>query len=340
MFFRSLVIAVCLYALSFPLRAENWPHFRGPVLPFILLNGSSLSLADENDARLEKRIAELEAENVALRKIIANIQNAVKSVPDSAGPNSADTTQLRIIVLPGDWGESELADIQKVCESAAAMLMTHLPDDDFAPIMVQHDNSGPITLYRRGQGNEYIVKLDTSDRAWAQLAFQFAHEFCHVICNYRDVTNQQLWFEETLCECASLYALKQMAIEWKTNAPYSNWKSYASSLGDYADDRISAHAGSDDSVAQFYQANQTELYKTGTNRDLNTYLALRLLPLFEATPTAWQALRYLNLGPAKENVSFKAYLKGWHDRAPKKHRAFIRQIATEFDLKLTGGNAR
>jgi len=309
-------------------------------LSFILLNGNGLSRADENDARLEKRIAELEAENISLRKVIADIQNAVKSVPDSAGSNSPNTTHLRIVVLPGDWGESQLADIKKVCESAAAMLTTHMPDDGFAPIMVQRDKSGPITLYRRGQGNEYIVKLDTSDRAWSQLAFQFAHEFCHVVCNYRDVTNQQLWFEETLCECASLYALKQMAIEWKTNAPYSNWESYASSLGEYAADRIATHAGRKDSIAHFYRDNQTELNKTGTNRTLNTYLAVQLLPLFEATPTAWQALRYINLGRAEENVSFQAYLKGWHDRAPKKHRAFIQQIATEFDLKLTGGNAR
>jgi len=333
---RSLVIAVCLYAISFPLQAENWRQFRGPVLPFSLLNSSGLLLDDKNDARLEKQIAELKAENAALRKVLADIQNAVKSVPDLSAPNSADTPQLRIIVLPGDWGESNLADIKKVCDSAAAMLMTHLPDDNFAPIMVQRNKSGPITLYRRGQGNEYIVQLDTSDRAWAQLAFQFSHEFCHVICNYRDVTNQQLWFEETLCECASLYALRQMATEWKTNAPYSNWKSYATSLGDYAADRIATHGGRKDSIAQFYQTHQTELYKTGTNRELNTYLAVRLLPLFEATPTAWQALRYINLGPAKENMSFQAYLKGWHDRAPKKHRAFIQQIATEFDLTLTG----
>jgi hypothetical protein len=309
------------------------------VLPFILVTCCSLLSADENDARLKKRITELEAENVALRKIISHIQNAVKSVPDSAVPNSAKTSRLRIVILPGDWGESELADIQKVCESAAATLMTHLPDDNFAPIMVHRNKSGPITLYRRGQGNEYIVQLDTSDRAWAQLAFQFSHEFCHVICNYRDVTNQQLWFEETLCECASLYALRQMAIQWKTNAPYANWKSYATSLGDYADDRMAAYERKD-SVAQFYRANQKELVENGTNRDLNTYLAIKLLPLFEDTPTAWQALRYINLGPAEQNASFQSYLQGWHDRSPTKHRAFIRRVATKFDLQLTGGNAR
>jgi hypothetical protein len=303
-------------------------------LPFIMGTCCNISLAEDNDARLQKRIAELEVENAALRKILADIQSAVKSVPESAASNFTNTSRLRIVVLPGEWGGSSLVDIRKVSESAAATIMTHLPEDGFAPIIVQHDNSGPITLYKRGQGNEYIVKLDTSDRAWAQLAFQFAHEFCHVICNYRDATNQQLWFEETLCECASLYALRQMAVQWKTNAPYSNWKSYSTSLRDYADDRIAAYER-EDSIAQFYRANQKELIKTGTNRDLNTYLAIRLLPLFEDTPAAWQALRYINLGPAEENASFQSYLQGWHDRSPTKHRAFIRQIATEFELKLT-----
>jgi hypothetical protein len=95
-----------------------------------------------------------------------------------------------------------------------------------------------------------------------------------------------------------------------------------------------------DSVAQFYRANQKALVENGTNRDLNTYLAIKLLPLFENTPTAWQALRYINLGPAEQNASFQSYLQGWHDRSPTKHRAFIRRVATKFDLQLTGGNAR
>lgn len=42
-----------------------------------------------------------------------------------------------------------------------------------------------------------------------------------------------------------------------------------------------------------------------TKRELNTYIAAKLLPLFEATPAAWQSLRCLNLGPAEENLSFK-----------------------------------
>ncbi len=301
----------------------------------ILLGSSTLSLADEGDARLRKRIAELEAENRSLRKVIGGIQGVLKSVPESTALTSTNPSGLRIVVFPGDWGSSNVVDMRKVCESAGGAIAAQLTNDGFAPILVQRNKANPITLYRRGKGNEYVVQLNTGNRAWAQLAYQFSHEFCHIVCNYRNAKNPQMWFEETLCECASLYSLRRMAVEWKTNPPYSNWKSYSTSLASYADDRVEKYVDRKDSIAKYYQTNLAELEKTATNRELNTYLAVKLLPLFEATPAAWQSLRYLNLGPAEENTSFKAYLTGWHNRVPAKHRPFIQQIAAEFDLKLT-----
>jgi hypothetical protein len=128
-----------------------------------------------------------------------------------------------------------------------------------------------------------------------------------------------------------------MAVEWKTNPPYSNWKGYSASLESYASDRAKKYDGRKDSVALFYRTNKAELEKTGTNRELNTYIAVKLLPLFEAKPAAWQSLRYLNLGPAEENLSFKAYLTGWHGRVPEQHKPFVRQIAAEFDIELPSG---
>jgi len=300
----------------------------------LIPSNAAMSRADEGDARLRKRIAELEAENRSLRKIIAGIKRSLASVPASTIPAETAPGGLRIIVAPGDWGGSQLADIRKVCESAGKTIAAQLTDDGFAPILVERGKSGPITLYKRGSGNEHIVKLDTGSNAWAQCAFQFAHEFCHIACNYRDAKNPQKWFEETLCECASLYALRRMADEWKTNAPYSNWKNYSGSLASYANDRIQKQSGRKEPAAQFYRDNRAALEKTATNRNLNLYLAVKLLPHFEANPTAWESLRYLNLGPAEENTSFKAYLAGWHDRVPDEHRSFIRLVAAEFDIKL------
>ena len=293
------------------------------------------SFADERDARLTHRISELEAENRALRKIIAGIQSSLKALPDQKVAGNDASNRLRIIVLPGEWGESSLVDIAKVCQSAAGTILSQLPDDGFAPIILQKDNSGPITLYRRGEGNEHIVRLNTGDRAWAQLAFQFAHEFCHIVCNYRDAKNQQLWFEETLCECASLYSLRRMAIQWKTNPPYSNWKDYSSSLANYAQDRLNKSDGQNQSLAQFYRSNVEELEKDGTNRKMNDFIAAKLLPLFEGTPDAFKTLRYINLGPAEENTSFKNYLSGWRDRVPAEHGSFVDRVANAFEVELS-----
>lgn len=288
----------------------------------------------DDDTRLRKRIAELEAENRALRKIISQIQGALDSVPKNSVPQDPDARALRIVVMPGNWGDSQLEDIRKVCLSSAGTIWSQLPDDGFAPILVQRSTSGPISLFQRSKGGEYIVKLDTSNRAWAQCAFQFAHEFCHVICNYRNVENRQLWFEETLAECASLYALRRMAVEWKTNAPYSNWKSYASALRSYADSRMEKHNKPDEAIAEFYESHTDELEKNATNRDYNTFMAINLLPLFEESPAAWQALRYLNLGPKEENKTFRGYLSGWHDRVPTKHKGFVKQLALKFGVNL------
>ena len=291
-------------------------------------------IAYDDEGRLRQRIVELEAENRALRKIIAGIQGALESVPKTSIPQGSDAHELRIVVMPGNWGGSELEDIRRVCVSSAGTIWSELSDDALAPILVRRSQSGPISLFKRGKGSEYVVELDTSDNAWAQCAFQFSHEFCHIICNYRDVPNRQLWFEETLCECASLFALRQMAEEWKTRAPYSNWTSYAPALGGYAADRIKKYDSQKDPVSEFYQMHKAELEENANNRELNGYFAVQLLPLFEKTPSAWQSLRYINLGPKKENASFKQYLSGWHDRVPAKHKKFVKKVAAEFGIDL------
>ena len=292
-------------------------------------------VADDDDSRLRQRIVELEAENRALRKIITEIQGALESVPKTGLPRSGDKHGLRIVVLSDDWGDSQLEDIRRVCLSSAGTIWSQLPDDALSPILVRRSHSGPISLFQRGKGSEYVVKLDTSDKAWAQCAFQFSHEFCHIICNFRNAPNRQLWFEETLSECASLYALRRMAVEWKTKAPYANWTSYASALGDYADGRIKKYDGRKEPLSEFYQTHQGELEKNATKRELNGYMALKLLPLFEKSPSAWQSVRYINLGPQEENAAFKHYLSGWHDRVPAQHKPFVKQMAAEFGIELS-----
>ena len=306
-------------------------------LVFTFLQLAALAQQTESqkeDAHLKHRISELEAENRALRKILGEIQGALSSIPKPTPISAAKKQNLRIVVLKGDWGESQLEDIRRVCLSSAQEIWREIKDDGLAPILVSRSKSGPISLYQRGRGYEYQVRLDTANRAWAQCAFQFAHEFGHILCNYRNVPNPQLWFEESICELASLYSLRRMSNTWKTNPPYSNWKPYSKALDSYANNRINKYADRKESLQKFYEHNKSKLAANGTDRQLNGFVAIRLLPLFEKDPTSWQAIRYINLGPKEENVSLEKYLRGWYQRVPAGHRAFVKSIAKQFGVSF------
>jgi hypothetical protein len=309
------------------------------VLPLLMSFYSTCTLCDSASAQsgeqaLRARIIALEAENQALRKLLIEIQTTLANTPPATPPAGEPSLRFRIVVEPGDWGTSSLADTTKVCESTASAFIPYLSSNDYAPLLISNDASGPITLYRRGANHEHLVRLNTANRAWAQLVFQFSHELCHILCNYRNVKNPQLWFEETLCECASLFALRQMANTWKTDPPYSNWKSYSSALNDYAAQRLKIHQNDKQSAEEIYVANRSKLESSGTDRDLNNRLAAKLLPLFEKDPTAWEAVQYLNRGPAEENGDFQRYLKGWYERVPEQKKVFVVRMAKLFGLSI------
>jgi len=65
-----------------------------------------------------------------------------------------------------------------------------------SPILVEA-KGGPIVLFRRGKNDEIFVRLDTGGYLWAQYSYQFAHEFCHILCRYDQDKTGNKWFEET-----------------------------------------------------------------------------------------------------------------------------------------------
>ena len=228
-----------------------------------------------------------------------------------------------------DFNSSE-ADIRAVCDSAAKQLWQYFPEYELEPFVVTRGKSGPIVLYDRNDAKEIVVRLDTSNTFWSQYAYQFGHEFCHILCRYRPSDGKNLWFEETLCETASLYVMRGMARDWKKEPPYRNWSDYRDSLREYADDVIRKREKVQEiyarGMATFYQEHAEELRKNPTSRELNGAMAIVMLAKFEAEPASWEAIRWLNHTPAPKEEPFASYLKRWHDAAPEKHRAFIADV--------------
>ncbi len=247
---------------------------------------------------------------------------------------SADATdqrhELRIVPdAKADWG-GDLDDVHAVLASAARQLWKHFPDRRL-PIILVEPKGGPITLFQRGEHGEIRVRLDTGDRLWAQHAFQFSHEFCHVMCNYREGRNPNLWFEESVCELASLYCLRQMAAEWKDSPPYPNWKDYGPKLADYADERMKkAELTDGKTLAAWYLRHSQQLAENPTQRELNEVVAVALLPIFEKSPEHWEAVTWLNGDRPHGEQTLAEYLSEWRNRSPERHRASIDQIAAQF----------
>jgi beta-glucosidase len=231
------------------------------------------------------------------------------------------------------WGGA-IQDVSQVLHSTAEVLWPYFPDRKLKPILVE-PKGGPITLFRHGPRGEYLVRLNTGDRYWAQHAYQFAHEFAHILANFdeREVSNK--WFEESICEMSSIFALRRMSETWKTQPPYPNWQDFAPALQRYADDRVQAgQLPPGKSLAQWYRENEPLLRKDPRLRDKNTIVAVALLPLFEKQPEGWEAITWLNDGASRGERTFARFLADWHARVPEKHQSFVRQIAAQFAIEI------
>lgn len=238
--------------------------------------------------------------------------------------------ELRIDTDGFDDSES---DIKAVLQSAGRELLRPIPETKVPAIELSH--GGPIVLYRRAKDGAVRMRLDTGDQAWAQYSFQFAHELCHILCGVKEQHASTLWLEESLCETASLFALRRMGERWATEPPFGSWKSFAPNLTKYAQNRINEHAlPKGTTFAEWFRDNEAELSKTGTDRPRNTTVATALLPLFEAEPQHWATMRWLSPPDPMKPRPLADHLQAWHDRSPAEHRAFIGKLAGVFEIEL------
>jgi hypothetical protein len=230
------------------------------------------------------------------------------------------------------------ADIRAVLDSAARELWRFFPDYTLEPIVVTRGRQAPITLYQRNDRGEIVMRLNTGDTYWSQYAYQFAHEFCHVLCGFREGNRRNRWFEEAVAETASLFAMRAMSRTWKRSPPYPHWADYRDALREYVDDVIRKRTKSyeiyERGLPVFYRTHQVELEREPTARELNGAMSLVLLQLFEQRPARWEAVRWLNRSPVDEGQTFQTYLQQWHDAAPAKHRAFVKQVADLYGVAI------
>jgi hypothetical protein len=252
-------------------------------------------------------------------------------------PTFAEDSPLPTLrVAEEGWGDVDHDNVAAVLKSAAAELAKHVPERRTDVLQVAYSADGPIVYYDRGPNGEYQIRLQVQGRYWSQFAYQFAHEHCHVLCRYRKGENPNKWFEESLCELASIFVVEKMAETWRTDPPYRNWRDYSQSLSDYVKKHVENKGLPEgETLADWYRKNEPELRKTATDRERNQVVALALLPKFRDQPKRWTTVQHVNAEIGPPDMSFRDYLHRWQKHAPEEHREFIGDICAEFGLPRT-----
>jgi len=230
------------------------------------------------------------------------------------------------------------ADIGKVCRAAAEQMTKGWKEKPSVKVLVVKGKHGPITMFKKNERGEWVVRLDTGGTYWSQYAYQFAHELCHVLCKCDDDYKGNLWFEETLCETASLYCMRRMSEAWRTSPPYPNWRGYAPKLGDYVRNTMREHTLYPklirSGLSEFYRQHRARLESEPCDRKINGAMAMVLLGFFECEPRHWEAIRWLNSSSSPKGESFREYITTGRAAAPEAHRAFIEGIAGLYGVEL------
>jgi hypothetical protein len=241
---------------------------------------------------------------------------------------------LSLKVQEGGWGNVRKESIETVLYSVADELLSRLPTKLAVPIVVSHTNNGPVALYERGPAGEYRIQLHASGENWHLYVYEFAHEFCHILSNYEQnvgpgTPKYNQWFEETLCETASLFTLKNLAATWEVSPPAPQWTEQARKLRRFFDHLVAEghrQLPPHTPLATWLQENEAGLRRDPYLRNKNEVLANLLLPLFQENPQNWAALNYLNLDPSDARNSLGDYLGNWYENAPLEHKDFIRGV--------------
>ena len=233
-----------------------------------------------------------------------------------------------MIEVSGEWDGAKLPNIEKLLLDTASHINGLLRSPWLGQINVKPSDLGhPRVLYRSSRTDPITVLLSARHRKWSKYAYQFAHEFAHILSNHEDrINNPNNWFHETICELASVFTLRRMAERWLKDPPYLNWADYSESLLEYSvnlqnREEVQLPAGA--TLPEWIESEESSLRSDAFQRDKNALVAYSLLSLFEEQPSGWNTIRAL----PNSSDELGDYLAEWAAAVHPVDRQFIVDLA-------------
>ena len=193
-------------------------------------------------------------------------------------------------------------------------------------VLLDHVSPGPSCMKDACE-----IHLTTDLNHPSQAVYQFAHEYCHFNIPGQ-VCASLRWLEESICEMASHYCLRQLAVEVSYLTDHPALAAYAPRFRAYSDGMLAAAAAADFTDSGRLRRLASDCYR----REENQTAAALLLPLFEAVPVLWKAVPCLSGVPDGFDTVNSASI--WREISPPETRKALDQLRRE--LYLLQMNAR
>ena len=170
--------------------------------------------------------------------------------------------------------------------------------DTFGPdVVYAHPVLGvlPTVWNPQTERANFIIFLSSMGMRCNQHIYQFSHELCHFMVPEK-VCEKYRWFEETLCQMMSWYAMNRIYEDRDSHPiPLHKFDEFYKEMPQYIEndqrDRISLKGMS---LSAFVREHLQYLQKICYDRPMNSAIAYELYPLFLKTPKLWKIVPSLH----------------------------------------------
>ena len=235
------------------------------------------------------------------------------------------------IDVQGEWGDSlphsallVVSRMREVCLRGVRLVSDRQPEW----LRVDNHTKGPphIWLHYDGAPFAWII-VDIGPRDWSKLAYQFGHEFGHVLCNlWREEARRSAeakrptscaWLEEVLVEAFSIRGLGRLADSWARDPPFPGNAAFAGAIRQYRDDlltkyrTVATEQGATINLAAWFRIYRDALGADGDIGGPARGAVLAVLAELMADPAAVEGMGALNRWPELSGVPIEDYLRLW-----------------------------
>ncbi|WP_258051825.1 hypothetical protein [Mesorhizobium sp. INR15] len=242
-------------------------------------------------------------------------------------PEPISTTLITApIELAGDWGRMLEGAVAQVIERMrhACLHDLHLVSNrQPTRLRVDERTSGPPVIWLHPDESDMAwIIVDSGERDWSKLAYQFGHELGHVFANSWQADAEPKapcqWLEEAMVEAFSLRGLGRLAEGWKQNPPFVGDNAFGDAIAQYRQNIVRAYAtlahsqGLTRDAAAWFANNRREIEIPGLNPFAQA-MSLTILAEYDQAPDCIEALGALNRWPDRSGIPVGEHLQRWNE---------------------------